>query len=596
MICRAKTYSIHKRNFASIFTVVTTSFIRAVGGRFIAGGWLLIVAAALAILPVSASASSIRLPADEDDLVELLSTRTIDTLQYEQLLAFYALPISVPLGELVYLTLIFPDMIDMIPAGQEELSEYHPFDNAQIRRFFNDYPELEGFEPILRFNAAVVPTESNGEVVVGINRSSVKALKGHRIRFRRRGERLSAEGGIAFSDTSVQWQSRRVDVAYRGAYAHIGNFKQPIPGELTFGRFVRSVRSAYSDWLYGGSGAWNGISVDMREIWDTTVGASAFCHLRPAEVGGGVGANINIGKRARLFAGFTGFRLGSAADDAEVNNEDDENDLDDNDDVTVNTTRDVREYYYAHLYAEYKAKSVSATAEAAVPLAEESAAPALSLRLNYRVKGTSAEYHAMLYPTDDAFLMSRAKKQLLAEAGEKEPSRPIRKHAVRMTVPFISDAVKLIPELDFTESDGVRRIHGRLEARVRVGDADITAEHTAKFFTNGTADSTLRTTGATINYRTVYPAAIRASFQSAYGYRKISKYAYAVEIPTTFIPSTVVTPYVRGKYVSANEYRLGIKSEFHLYKKTWTGVTLEIPVNVKGADNVYIKVSSSYAF
>jgi len=553
MISKTKAYTILKRNLQP--------WIKALF-------WTPIIAAIATIISsASVSALPLQLPADEDGLAELLSDRTIDTLEYEQLLAFYALPLSVPRGELIYLTLLFPETADMIPAGFEELSSYQPFDNAQIRRFFNDYPVLEGFEPILRFNTAETPEDPKGEVVVGINRSKIRELKGHRIRFRRKGDILSIEGALALSDTAVTWQSRRADLSYKNFSAQIGNFKQPVPGELTFGRLVRNVHpvhNVHNSLLYAENAPWNGVSVNAKEIFSLPLQAVAFYHLRPSESSWGAGLSLNVNK-TKLFAGLTGFN----------------------------------EYYYAHLYAEYKTKTVSATAEAAAPLAEENATPALSLHLNYRVKGSSAEYHAVLYPIndDDAFPMSRLKKKLLAEAGGEEFFAPfIQKHIVRMTVPFINDAVKLIPELDFTESGGVKRIQGQIESRTRVGYADVTVKHTAKIFTTFAADSALHATGATVNWQTPYPVAIRASFQRDYGHYKKTKNIYAVEVPTTIIPSTVISPYIRGKYTSVNEYLFGVKSEFHLYKKTWTGVTLEIPVNAKGEGDVYVKVSSSYSF
>jgi len=587
-----------------------------------------------ALLPLSVSALSVRLPDDEDDLVELLSARAIDSTEYEQLLAFYAVPLSVPRGELAYLLSVFPDLIETIPIDPEEISEYRPFDNRQIRRLFDDYPALEDFEPILRFNDDAAPEELNGEVVVGINRSKIGALRGHRVRFRRKGGLLSAEGGLALSDSGALWQSRRIDVKYKGVGVHIGNFKQPIPGELASGRFaslsslteltgltdgtfrlrsmtafrLRSMTAA--NWLYGGTGAWNGISVDIKDIWNNEavgVGAVAFCHLRPAESGGGAGVNININKQAKVFAGVTTMSSRAKRSDPEGINTGIYNGIDT--DISTDISTDINtedandgkniitnEYYYAHLHAEYKLKNVRATAEAVMPLSEESFVPALSLRLNHSVKGASAEYHAIFYPADNKFPMSRLKKQLLTEIGEKEASSPsIQKHAVRITIPFISDAIKLIPEIDFVESDGVKRINGRAEARARFGSINIAAKHSAKIFATG-ADSALHTSGASINYQTVYPVAISASFQSAYGYYKNPRNTYSLEVPTTVIPSTVITPYVMGKYALTSEYRLGIKGEFHLYKKTWTGLMLEVPVKEKGDRDVYVKVSSSYSF
>jgi hypothetical protein len=594
MFCRTKAYCIAKRIFLPAA-----------------------VAAFLALLPMNAAALPVRLPADEDGLAELLEARELDTLQYEQLLVFYALPLSVPQGELVCLAQAFPDIADMFPTV-EELKGYRPFDNRQVQKLFNDYPALAGFEPVLRFNEAPAAL-ANGEVVVGINRSSVEALRGHRIRFRRKGAILSAEGAIALNDSAALWQSRRVDVSYRGVDARIGNFKQPVPGELAFGYFapLRSLMELADDgrmsgtaasWLYGGNGAWNGVSVDVGEVWSVpavAIGTSAFCHLRPAEAGGGVGADFNFGKRTRAFAGFTGFWLDS--NNGEATGTDGGYSSDDFNDI-VHTDENVggsavaNKYFFAHIYAEYMAKNIMAVAETAMPLATKSAAPALSLRLSHRVKGAAAEYRLTAYPANFRAPMSRVQKQLLAEIGEKEPRPPnaqplplVQKHAVRMTAPFMDGAVKLIPELDFTQSGGVKRIHGQLEARGRAGMVDITAKHAAKIFTDG-ADSVLHTTSASVNCQTACRVGFRAAFQSYCGYSKNPRTAYSLETPTTVVPSAVIVPYIRGKRASVNEYWLGIKGEFHLYQKTWTGVTLETPVNMKGAGNVYIKVSSSYSF
>jgi hypothetical protein len=109
-------------------------------------------------------------------------------------------------------------------------------------------------------------------------------------------------------------------------------------------------------------------------------------------------------------------------------------------------------------------------------------------------------------------------------------------------------------------------------------------------------DSVLHTSRASISMRTGYPLEVRASAQSVYGYYNGARNTYALELLSTLVPNAVITPFIRGRRVAAHEYWLGLKTEIHLYKKTWTGITLELPVNVKGADNVYIKGSSSYSF
>jgi hypothetical protein len=409
-----------------------------------------------------------------------------------------------------------------------------------------------------------------------------------------------------------------------------GNFKQPMPGELMLGRFSPlapllgltdgAMPDAAANWLYGGSNTWNGAALDGREIpWAPAFGVSAFGHVRPAETGFGGGAYARAGRQAKVFFGLTGFALG--ADGGAGNNISGTNDIGDSNDVDGDygmdagdgignvgnhqTTVTAERYYAAHLYGEYKAKAWRVASEAALPL-DGGVVPALSLRINYRINESSAEYHVMAYPSGFAAPMSRVKKQILAEIGVKGPpqsprSPSIQKHALRMAVPLVDygkdNSVKLIPEIDFTESGGgVRRVHGRAEARARfMGAADIAVRHASKFFADG-ADSILHTSGASVNVLLHYPLEIRAALQSVYGYYKNARNTYTLELPCTMLPGAVIAPYIKGKYVLANEYSIGVRSEFYLSKKTWTGVTLEIPINIKGDGNVYIKGSSSYAF
>jgi len=553
---------------------------------------------------VHTPASSIQLPPDESGLGALLEEQVIDTFQYEQLLVYYALPLSVPQGELAALAQTFPDVADMLPAA-EQLDAYQPFDNRQIQKLFNDFPELADFEPVLRFNTAPASRQAKGEVVFGINRSPVNELRGHRVRFRQKGKAVSTEGNVAFSDSGALWRNRRAAVSYAGVDAQIGNLRQPVPGELFFGRFsplADADRTVAANWLYGGANTWNGVALDMREIPGAPMmGAGAFAHSRPGETAAGGAVDLRVGRQVKMYLGLTAFEAAGEVINT-TNNIDDEEDIDNVDDSgginDVNTVNDINKYIYtAHFYGEYRTKVWRVVMETGLPLGQGSAAPALSLRLNYRVKESSAEYHAVIYPSGFAAPMSRVKKQILAEVGEKESSRSlsIQKHSFRTTVQ-LTEAIKLIPEIDFTDCGGtVRRVYGKAEARARFGGADVTLRHSAKIFTMG-ADSALYTSYASVNLQTGWPLEIRATAQSVYGYYKNARHTYTLETNTAYLPNTVITPFVRGRYVTAHEYWLGLKTELHLYKKTWTGVTLELPVNVKGAENVYIRASSSYTF
>ena len=575
-------------------------------------------AAALTLFCLRAAAMTIQLPDDENGLAALLEENAIDSFQYEQLLVYYALPLSVPQGELALLIQVFPDIEGLIP-DNVQVENYQPFDNRQIQRLFGDFPALADFEPILRFNAAAPPLlPLSGEIIFGINKSGIDELKGQRVRFRQKSPVISTEGSVSLSDSGALWNSRRVDLRLGAVNAQLGNFKQPIPGELTFGIFspIGDDVSISSNWLYATSSSWNGLSVNITDIWGLpSIGASAFYHIRAGERGAGGAVNFRREKRFIFSVGFSGFDIGD-----NINNNDNINDInyiDDNDYInnisdnhdidtakTFNNIFTDKYHYTIHMYCEYKSKQWKAAAESSQPVDGKSSSPALSFRLNYKIKESSAEYRFVSFPTDFNAPMSRAKKQTLAEIGEKitplsTQSPEVQKHSLRMPIPLavpFAAMTKLTPEVDFTESDGtVRRVYGRAELRARAGIGDFSLKHSSKIFTSE-ADSVLHTSSASVYLQADYPIELRATGQSAYGYYKNARHTYTFELICDALPSVTIAPFISGKYVTKHEYRLGLKTELHLYKKIWTGITIEIPVNVKGADNVYIKGSSSYAF
>ncbi|MCL2218444.1 MAG: hypothetical protein FWC23_00415 [Chitinispirillia bacterium] len=568
------------------------------------------------LIYVNAAAFTPLLPPEEAGLIPLLEAEVIDTFQYEQLLIYYALPLSVPQGELARLAEIFPDIEDMMPTA-EQLEGYRPYDNRQIQRLFNDFPALADLEPVLRFNESLSKAGANGEIVVGINRSPVSELRGHRVRFRRSGGIVSADGNLALSDSGALWQGRRVDFSFKGKAVpaakgqggkgrqlstgakapggkikqsspviktQIGNFRQPVPGELFWGRFSPLTAAERADvetnWLYGGTNTWNGAALDVRGLPGAPMlGAGAFWHARPGERGAGGAVDWQANRQLKMVLGLTGFEIAGEED----------------------------AIYTAHLYGEYKGKIWRAVLESGLPLGQDNIIPALSLRINYRIRESSAQYRFISYPEDMNAPMSRVKRQLLTEAGEKMPaalSQPlqspaVQKHSLRMTVPVsvpLADMMRFIPDMEFTSGGGVvRRVQGRAELRARVGAADAAVKHTYRIFAMG-IDSVSHTSSASVSLQTGYPLEIRASGQSAYGHYGDVRNTYALELLYTALPNAVITPFVRGRYVSAHEYWFGLKSEIHLYKKTWTGITVEAPVNVKGAEGAYIKGSASYSF
>ncbi|MDR0307608.1 MAG: hypothetical protein LBI42_12335 [Chitinispirillales bacterium] len=519
-----------------------------------------------------ASALSFELPVSELDLSALLEEELIDSFQYEQLLVYYALPVSVPQGELSLLAPIFPELKELIP-DTRQLEVYQPFDNRQIQRLFNDFPFLTAFEPILRFNVSLSSHSSNGEIIFGINKSPVDEPKGQRVRFRQKSAFITTDGSMHLSDTGALWQNRSAHIITQNVNASLGNFKQPVPGELFFGVFqplTDENESVLSNWLYGGSRSWNGFTVEMNGLTAgaSVLGAGAFYHIRPNEKGAGGGININAGRGLRVYVGLTGFKA------------------DDSIPLSINT---------AHFYSEYKTKVWKAVFETGMPLERESFNMPLSFRLSYRVKGSSAEYHLLRFSSEFTSPMSRIRRLTLAEIGEKEFCE-IQKHSLKMAVPLMSKA-KLTPEIDFTESGGVvRRVYGGAKLRARFEMVDFTAGHSSKIFTSE-IDSVFHTSGLSLYLQTPYPLGIRAAGERTYGSYKRPRASYSLDLQSSMLPNMIITPFIRGRYsLEERQLWIGLKNELHLYKKTWTNIAVEIPFGVKGDDNVYLKGSSSFTF
>jgi len=533
------------------------------------------------LLTISVFALDLELPSDERYLFMLIEEQLIDTLQYEQLLVYYALPLSVPQGELTLLAELFPFLKDIIP-DKEQLEAYYPFCNRQIQNFFNEFPFLAGFQPVLRFNISSASRSSNGEIVFGINKSKIDELKGQRVRFRQKSGFISTDGSIVLSDSGAMFRSRRAAVCIYGINLELGNFKQPLPGELFFGDFspLTSEReSVEANWLYGAVRGWNGVMLQTdRFISGGIFGGSVFYHHRPKERGAGAGLDIYAMRGLRIHAGFTAFQIDS------VNLQDADSAF-----YSIHT---------AHLYAEYKNKVWRAAFETGFPLEKSDfIIPPVSFRLNCRIKNSSAQYHLLMYPQELNAPLSGIRRAVHSEIGVKQYYNQIQKHSLKMTVPVLNQT-KLIPEIDFTESEKtVKRIYGRAQLKTRTETADFSIKHSSKIFTIE-SDSIFHVSGASVYLQTPYPLGVKIAGEHCYGAYKYERTSYSLDLESSILPNMIITPFTRGRYsLLRHEFWFGLKHELHLYKRNWSSIAIEIPYHVKGDENVvYIRGSSSFTF
>lgn len=207
------------------------------------------------------------LPRDEQQALIELREGVLDSATWQMLLPFYEQPLVVPSGEVGYLRDIFPNLPEQLPVTEEVLRGYEPWTEDHINLFFNDFPYLEPFRPILSFQrqAAASP----------IRIATSSRLSGFEQPFRQAihftatpGNDIRADGTVAFEQNSARWQRRMVRINLPAVgMVQVGNFSFALNSGLFYGYFPGGPSeqdSARDNWLYGTSRTWNGLTTQSR--------------------------------------------------------------------------------------------------------------------------------------------------------------------------------------------------------------------------------------------------------------------------------------------------------------------------------------------
>lgn len=228
---------------------------------------------------------------------------------------YYAEPLNVPQGELRYLSDALPDMESMMPSKPGQLSKYEPWTPDKVSEFFEDFPALMRFRPILSFETKNAPHFANVRFLSRINRKEDEYRHSARFILSPAGPIL-ADGTVSFENSFARWQRRLLSVKIPGSgRIHAGNFSYSMNNGLFFGLFPSQDRS-YNDmgknWIYGSTASWNGVSMESGIGRKSTV--SALIHKQPTETIIGAKAEIQPFPSLSIYAGGSRLVLTGADD------------------------------------------------------------------------------------------------------------------------------------------------------------------------------------------------------------------------------------------------------------------------------------------
>ncbi|MBD3322160.1 MAG: hypothetical protein GF350_13765 [Chitinivibrionales bacterium] len=251
-----------------------------------------------------------KLPAGEREAGQFLAEGVLDSSLWEQIRPYYAQPLSVPAGELRFLRNIIPGLSSKLPTTASALKKYEPWDSKKKKQFFNDYPELVPFEPVLSFSFVNMPHRGVAgfkvykrggpdEPLIGADFSVSPAP------FFSAGGRLKSDAG------TVRWQRRSI-VGRIGEKAAIslGNYVGKINNGLCYGYFssIQFDRlEPQKNWLYAESRTWNGGMLELN-ISDNTE-FSTFFHAGTDETIAGVLTAFTPAGGIDAYAGASGLKI-----------------------------------------------------------------------------------------------------------------------------------------------------------------------------------------------------------------------------------------------------------------------------------------------
>jgi hypothetical protein len=242
------------------------------------------------------------LPQDEKEASPMISEGVLDSITWQMVRPYYEHPLFVPMGELRILIDLFPNRFPSLPTSSRDLSNYEPWKEPDVQRFFHDFPGLEIFSPILSFETVPGPYHARTGCTFYKYKKSDPAIA---VDFTTSPEAaVGMEGRIGFDATSARWQRRSASLgtARLGKVA-LGNFHLNMDQGLFYGYFPTSSsdRDARLNWRYAESNTWNGTLYEGPESGHGRV--ALFYHQRKTETIYGARFGVRSLGNFYLFAG-----------------------------------------------------------------------------------------------------------------------------------------------------------------------------------------------------------------------------------------------------------------------------------------------------
>lgn len=259
------------------------------------------------------------LPADEIEAAAMITSHLFDSALWEIVEPFYHQPISVPHGELDILTLLFPELYSSLPVSEHQLSKYIPWDKKSIAMFFEDWPELLYFKPILDFSMNL-PVKS-GRVGVFIDRDGVLRESSQRIQFSLEPfSWVSVDGRFSITEHSARWKNRKISITpvewcsfKAGNVAPRTDRYGLVSG--AFGIEKNDENSLMENWLYGDRRSWNTFITDFyTDKLLKKISVESFLHKRKSEDVAGISVNVAVHPDIESQIDFVGMDIKESDD------------------------------------------------------------------------------------------------------------------------------------------------------------------------------------------------------------------------------------------------------------------------------------------
>ncbi len=503
------------------------------------------------------------LPSDEREGEYLLQNGLIDPLIWSYLAPLYSTPASVPDGELVLLEPIMDENLKSI-----EYQLYEPWENRNIRQFFNDFPFLEPFRPVLCFNRQ--PKKTNGQMGLNFSKPLRDREVSQLIRFRYRTDPMfEADGRVVLKETNARWRSRSMTLSLPVMGAQAGNIRQPFPGRVFYGYFQPQQvpddsAGLTGNWLYPQSNAWNGLGLSLNR--KGLCEGALFYHQRYEEkiYGGGVSVDA---KEITVFAGLSRF-------------------------YTAEDTGTI----YLHLFSTVSFLSaLNFELETGVDVNAPKQLPFV-FRSAHRVRGHRIDLEGYYFPEGLELPQSRLKRTLLRKGGVVDIQES-QVHGVRLRASHIlGPGIRFSPEFELVRADNMPlNVHSSVAISInRVLGTHLRYSST---FEPLKTDALYHRTFLSLSWAP-HPV-LDLRFSQRYNHSPINGYRYSFRFEVSVIKRDALglTPFIRG-YSSfyGDDLLVGFKQQLTLSNRTRTVFSVEKSIQERGWDNVLIRGSSHYLF